>query len=83
MIDWLPEDLITVAYYIGLFKVTMLLFAIGKSIYRNFIRKEENMPERYGEYTWACVTGCTQGIGEIYAEELARRGFNILFVNRN
>ena len=36
--------------------------------------------ERYGE--WAIVTGCTQGIGKCYAEELAQRGKNVVLISR-
>jgi len=31
---------------------------------------------------WALVTGCTDGIGEAYAFEAARLGFNVLLVSR-
>ena len=36
--------------------------------------------EKYGE--WAIVTGCTQGIGKCYAEELAQKGLNVLLISR-
>jgi 17beta-estradiol 17-dehydrogenase / very-long-chain 3-oxoacyl-CoA reductase len=32
---------------------------------------------------WALVTGCTSGIGEAFADVLAKRGFNILLVSRS
>ena len=38
---------------------------------------------RYGENSWAIVTGCTDGIGKGLSLELARRGFNIVLVARN
>ena len=37
--------------------------------------------EKYGK--WAVVTGCTQGIGKFYAEELAGKGLNIVLIARN
>ena len=40
-----------------------------------------NLVERYGK--WAVVTGCTQGIGKSYAEELARRGMSIVLISRS
>jgi len=33
--------------------------------------------------SWAVVTGCTDGIGRCYAEQLAEKGFNIVLVSRN
>ena len=36
--------------------------------------------DKYGE--WAIVTGCTQGIGKSYAEELAQRGLNVVLISR-
>ena len=40
-----------------------------------------NFVKKYGE--WVIVTGCTQGIGRYYAEELAKLGMNIVLVSRN
>ena len=40
-----------------------------------------NFVKKYGE--WAIVTGCTQGIGRYYVEELAKMGMNIVLVSRN
>lgn len=36
--------------------------------------------QTYGK--WAVVTGCTDGIGKAYAEQLAKRGFNIVLISR-
>ena len=40
-----------------------------------------NFVKRYGQ--WAIVTGCTQGIGRYYVQELAKMGMNIVLVSRN
>ena len=40
-----------------------------------------NFVEKYGQ--WAIVTGCTQGIGRCYAEELAKRGMSMVLISRN
>ncbi|XP_066943571.1 inactive hydroxysteroid dehydrogenase-like protein 1 [Macrobrachium rosenbergii] len=40
-----------------------------------------NLEKKYGG--WAVVTGSTDGIGKAYAQELAKRGFNIVLIARN
>jgi 17beta-estradiol 17-dehydrogenase / very-long-chain 3-oxoacyl-CoA reductase len=39
--------------------------------------------ERYGEESWAVITGSTDGIGKASAMHLARLGFNIVLIARN
>ncbi|KFV91531.1 PREDICTED: inactive hydroxysteroid dehydrogenase-like protein 1 [Eurypyga helias] len=40
-----------------------------------------DLVKQYGK--WAVVTGSTDGIGKAYAEELAKRGVNIVLISRN
>ncbi|NXF29214.1 HSDL1 protein, partial [Nyctibius bracteatus] len=42
---------------------------------------EIDLVKQYGK--WAVVTGSTDGIGKAYAEELAKRGVNIILIGRN
>ncbi|NXP18233.1 HSDL1 protein, partial [Scytalopus superciliaris] len=42
---------------------------------------EVDLVKQYGK--WAVVTGSTDGIGKAYAEELAKRGVNVILVSRN
>lgn len=42
---------------------------------------EIDLVKRYGR--WAVVTGSTDGIGKAYAEELAKRGVNIILISRS
>ena len=37
--------------------------------------------KKYGK--WAVVTGCTQGIGRSYVDELAKRGMSVVLISRN
>ena len=37
--------------------------------------------KKYGK--WAIVTGCTQGIGKSYVDELAKKGMNLVLISRN
>lgn len=39
--------------------------------------------ERYGENSWAVITGATDGIGRAAAMYLAELGFNIVLIARN
>ena len=50
-------------------------------VYRHFLRPQKNLNKRYGS-EWAVVTGASDGIGEGYTYELAKRGFNIVLVSR-
>ena len=36
--------------------------------------------KNYG--SWAVITGCTDGIGKAYAEQLAKRGLNVVLISR-
>lgn len=40
-------------------------------------------PTSGGEKAWALVTGASDGIGKAFAEELCRRGFNVVIHGRN
>ncbi|NXX80186.1 HSDL1 protein, partial [Urocolius indicus] len=40
-----------------------------------------DLVKQYGK--WAVVTGGTDGIGKAYAEELAKRGVNVILISRN
>ncbi|XP_075289561.1 inactive hydroxysteroid dehydrogenase-like protein 1 isoform X2 [Opisthocomus hoazin] len=42
---------------------------------------EIDLVKQYGK--WAVVTGSTDGIGKAYAEELAKRGVNIILISRS
>lgn len=43
------------------------------------MRPAKNLFKRYGG-GWAVITGATHGIGEAYAFELAKQGFNIAII---
>jgi 17beta-estradiol 17-dehydrogenase / very-long-chain 3-oxoacyl-CoA reductase len=66
-------------------KLLLTLFIIWKLLrfmYTNFFRRRLNLLNRYGQDSWALVTGATDGIGKGLCEELAKEGFNIILVSR-
>jgi len=44
--------------------------------------KEKPLSQIYGENSWAVITGASEGIGWGFAEQLAKRGFNIVIISR-
>jgi len=49
----------------------------------SLFRPSLQLQKRYGENTWAMVTGPTEGIGKSFCFSLAKRGFNVILVARN
>ena len=65
-------------FFVFLKALSILLNAI----YKTFSRKRKNLQERYGQNSWALVTGATDGIGKTFCFELAKENFNIILVSR-
>ena len=47
------------------------------------VRPRRNLKARYGEKTWAVITGSTSGIGAGFAHLLGQEGFNLVLVSRS
>ncbi|CAI2375956.1 unnamed protein product [Moneuplotes crassus] len=58
------------------------LYVPGSGVYRHFIREPHDLIQRYGQDSWAIVTGGSDGIGKAFAYELANKGFNLLLISR-
>lgn len=63
--------------------VLVILWLFSRAIYLYFIRKELDLPQRYGKGTWAVITGGSEGIGRGIAFSLAKRGFKIYLLARS
>lgn len=61
-------------------EIVILFSLFLRSIYKYFFLKELSLIDRYGEDTWAVITGGSSGQGRQFALKLAERGFNILFI---
>ena len=71
---------------VGALTVARFAFRGAQMLYRSFLRGRRSNLSRYqtpSEDGWALVTGCTSGLGEAFAFELARRGFHVMLVARN
>jgi 17beta-estradiol 17-dehydrogenase / very-long-chain 3-oxoacyl-CoA reductase len=89
--NMIPVSMMTNYFYcwcilatIGILWVLVKLKNICSFIYLHFLRPATDL-SKYGAKKggWAVVTGCTDGIGLGYAEELAKRGFNLFLISRN
>lgn len=57
--------------------------SIGVDFLIHLLPLEKNHLQRYGEGSWAVVTGASDGIGKSFCYQLAKRGFNIVLIARN
>ena len=76
-------QLSSIPYFVGIFVLFKVIVSFAKLIWRNFFRTGHDLLERYGQGSWACITGASDGGGKALAIELAKRGFNIILVARN
>jgi 17beta-estradiol 17-dehydrogenase / very-long-chain 3-oxoacyl-CoA reductase len=80
LFDLSINDLILKFFYLFVFyKIYKFFFWI----YRVTLRKRLDFKSRYGEGSWALVTGATDGIGKGFTFSLAKEGFNIIQVSRS
>ena len=67
---------------IGVLKIILPIYNIILTIFYH-LKPLKSLTQRYGEKTWAVITGGTDGIGFGFCEELAEQGFNICIISRN
>ena len=67
--------------WIGLFRA---LYELANFVIYTFLaKKRTDLLEKYGEGSYAIITGSTDGIGLGYAKYLAECGFNLVCISRN
>jgi 17beta-estradiol 17-dehydrogenase / very-long-chain 3-oxoacyl-CoA reductase len=75
--------LINLFFSFIIFYCLYIIFKIIIILYKKFIRKPLNLTERYGEGSYALITGATEGIGKEFCIQLAKLKFNLILVSRN
>ena len=75
--------LINLLFSFIIFYCLYIIFKIIIILYKKFIRKPLNLTERYGEGSYALITGATGGIGKEFCIQLAKLKFNLILVSRN
>ena len=73
----------TVVTVIGVYIFVRMLYHIWLCVQEIFLLKELDLIARYGKGSWAFVTGSTDGIGFGFADNLAKRGFNVIICARD
>jgi 17beta-estradiol 17-dehydrogenase / very-long-chain 3-oxoacyl-CoA reductase len=72
-----------IIFYTGLVTILYSLAFLGIWIYNTFIFQSTRIKKLAENGAYAVITGATAGIGEGYAQELAKRGFNLVLVSRS
>lgn len=66
---------------VGFYYLFKYIFIVLQASYARILRPSKNLKRCYG--SWAIITGCTDGIGEAMAFELAKKGLNLLLLSRS
>jgi len=67
----------------SLFALKYSIFRFPRIFYRNFLKRSVPLAQKYGEKSWVIVTGGSRGIGFEFAQQFAKRGFNIAILDQN
>jgi 17beta-estradiol 17-dehydrogenase / very-long-chain 3-oxoacyl-CoA reductase len=88
-IDWIvsvvpSRSLLLAAFFsfIGFLSALQFIFRQARFVYTQYFRTRKDLLARYGNGSWALITGASDGIGLGFAVEFARLGFNICLVSR-
>lgn len=71
---------------VGLWKVSRVVDSYVNVLIDTLVPRGQQLgpyKPRKGSRNWAVVTGCTAGIGEEFAKQIAKAGFNLALVSRS
>ena len=74
----LPRKLI---YLVGMYTIGAELYDMGYASVVHNSREELDFKERYGEGTWAVVSGASNNLGQEFSKQFQQRGFNVLMID--
>lgn len=77
------DCLCTIIFWIGFYRLTLAVFHWAQYVKRHFNNPGLNLLARYGEGSYAVVTGATGGIGSEFSKQLAKKGFNLVMIDMN
>jgi len=84
LVDFVTGE--TVPYYVGeLTILAVIIYLLYTLVWKRLLRPPTSM-RKYGLTSkgsaWAVVTGASDGIGRVFALELAKKGFNLILISR-
>lgn len=77
VVDYLLKFLMVV----GIMSIRKTLMRFVRTLFY-MIKPAAKLRQRYGEGSWAVVTGASDGIGRGFCEEMAKDGMNVCLVSR-
>ena len=72
-----------IAYFViilVIFQLLLFLYYTLDFFKRYFFTHELNLSKRYGNESYVVITGPSSGQGKVFAQEFAKRGFNLILI---
>ena len=72
-----------IAYFViilVIFQLLLFLYYTLDFFKRYFFTHELNLSKRYGNQSYVVITGPSSGQGKVFAQEFAKRGFNLILI---
>lgn len=73
----------TISWILGIYTMLNAVISVGFYVYKTYIRKPKDLKATYGQGSWVVITGPTAGIGEEFARQFSKNGFNLVLIGRS